>query len=287
MIRMPDAKPALWLRVAQFAPTRLLVLGGVLFFLIALANGLRERFAGSLVLALASAVVMAALALAVYAGFVRLVERRPVTELSLPGMAREWGVGALIGAALYSLSVLVLVVLGYYRIDGLNPWAYLLPALAMALTAGVIEELLFRGVLFRVIEESLGSWVAMVVSSAVFGASHLFNPQATLVGALAISVEAGLMLAAAFMVTRRLWLAMGVHMAWNYTQSAVFSGVVSGGVSTPGLVRITIDGPDLLTGGSFGLEASGVAFVLCTTAGVVLLVMALRRGRVVPPFWKR
>ena len=183
-----------------------------------------------------------------------------------PGLARRMGAHRL------TLVALVLVVLGYYRIDGLNPWAYLLPALAMALTAGVIEELLFRGVLFRVIEESLGSWVAMVVSSAVFGASHLFNPQATLVGALAISVEAGLMLAAAFMVTRRLWLAMGVHMAWNYTQSAVFSGVVSGGVSTPGLVRITIDGPDLLTGGSFGLEASGVAFVLCTTAGPALLL---------------
>ncbi len=52
---------------------------------------------------------------------------------------------------------------------------------------------------------------------------HLLNPAATLTGALFISIEAGLLLAAAYMVTRRLWMSMGFHMAWNYTQSAVFS----------------------------------------------------------------
>ena len=96
-----------------------------------------------------------------------------------------------------------------------------------------------------------------------------------------------MLLGAAYMLTRRLWMSIGFHMSWNYTQSGIFSGIVSGGDSDPGLIRSTIEGPVALTGGSFGLEASLIAFLLCTTTGVVLLIMAVRRGNVVPPSWQR
>lgn len=163
----------------------------------------------------------------------------------------------------------------------------MLPAIPMALSSGFFEELLFRGVLFRIVEESLGSWIALAVSSLLFGFVHLLNPAGTVLGAVFISVEAGVLLGAAYMLTRRLWMSMGFHMAWNYTQSGVFSGIVSGGVNDPGLIRATIKGPAMLTGGSFGLEASLIAFVLCTLTGVTLLVMAVRRGDIVPAFWNR
>ncbi len=107
------------------------------------------------------------------------------------------------------------------------------------------------------------------------------NPAATLMGAIFISVEAGILLAAAFMLTRRLWMSMGFHIAWNYTQSGVFSGIVSGGDTDPGLIKPAIDGPALLTGGTFGLESSVIAFLLCTATGVILLIMAVRRGHIV------
>lgn len=114
------------------------------------------------------------------------------------------------------------------------------------------------------------------------------NPAATLMGAIFISVEAGVLLAAAYMLTRQLWMSMGFHIAWNYTQSGIFSGTVSGGYAEPGLIKPVIDGLVLLTGGTFGVESSGVAFVLCTATGVVLLVMAVQRGHVVAPFcWPR
>jgi hypothetical protein len=89
------------------------------------------------------------------------------------------------------------------------------------------------------------------------------------------------------MVTRRLWLGIGFHIAWNYTQSGIFSGIVSGSDSDPGLIRASFDGPEALTGGSFGLESSLVAFLLCTATGVILLAIAIRRGHVVPPVWRR
>ncbi|MDO9441714.1 MAG: CPBP family intramembrane metalloprotease [Beijerinckiaceae bacterium] len=282
-----DPKPALWLRILQFPPVRLLLLGGALFLLMGTSNGYMTQLAKRPLASIAAVAVMAALALAFYAGFVRVIERRPVCELALPGMAKELGIGMLVGAGLYAGCVSILMMLGIYRIEGLNPWTFMLPAVAMALGSGIFEELLFRGALFRILEEWLGSWIALAVSSFVFGFVHLLNPAGTFMGALFISIEAGLLLAAAYMVTRRLWLSIGFHMSWNYTQSAIFSGIVSGGDSDPGLIRSKIEGPAALTGGSFGLEASLIAFMLCTTTGVVLLIMAIRRGNVAPPFWRK
>ncbi|WP_408590177.1 lysostaphin resistance A-like protein [Novosphingobium sp.] len=280
-------KPSLLVRITQFAPLRLLVLGGILFLFMGVSSGVMEKFAGQPVLATVAAAVMAGLGVAIYAAFVRLIERRPVSELSLAPLARELGIGLLIGAGLYTASVLVLMALGIYRIVGFNPVSFMVPAIGMALSSGFFEELLFRGALFRIVEEMFGSWISLVVSSLVFGLLHLLNPAATLTGAIFISIEAGVLLAAGYMVTRRLWLSIGFHVAWNYTQQGVFSGIVSGNAPVPGLIKPIIEGPDALTGGSFGLESSLVAFLFCTTAGVILLILSVRRGNVVAPFWKR
>lgn len=115
------SKPALWLRIAQFPVTRLLLVGGIVFALIAFNNGFRTKLASSPALATAVTAGMAAVALGVYLCVARYLERRSVPELALPRMGREFGVGALIGVGLYSLAVLALMMLGMYRIDGLNP----------------------------------------------------------------------------------------------------------------------------------------------------------------------
>lgn len=275
------------MRIAQFPLTRIVVLGAGLYLLLGVKNGFRAQFASTPWLALAVVAAMSALGLAVYAAFVRFVERRPVSELSLPGMGRELGLGLLVGAALYTLCVLILMLLGNYQIIGLNAWSFMFPAVSMALGSGVFEELVYRGVLFRVVEESLGSWISLLVSSLVFGIAHLHNENATVIGALSISVEAGLLLAGAYMVTRRLWMSIGFHFAWNFTQSGIFSGNVSGNDTGQGLIQASVQGSDWLTGGSFGLEASLVALLVGTATGVMFLILAARRGHVIVPFWKR
>ena len=179
------------------------------------------------------------------------------------------------------------MVFGMFRIEGLNPLSYMIPAAAMAIKSAVFEELAFRGVLFKSVEDMAGSWIAIIVSSLVFGFLHLLNPDATFAGATYIAIEAGLLLAAAYLVTRRLWMAIGFHMLWNYVQSAVFGGIVSGGVALPGLLQSKIEGPTFYTGGNFGMEQSVFALILCTITGVVLLVIAIRRGHMVPAPWNR
>jgi len=274
-------------RILRSPPARVLVLGFILVMMMGLNTDVMTSYAAEPAKAAQHIVSLAIAGFAVYLGFAHFIEQRAVSELSLPGMGKQFGAGLLIGAGLYTACELILMGLGIYRIDGVNPLSYMLPAIAMALSSSVFEELLFRGVLFLSVEKWFGSWVALVVSSLVFGLTHLVNPQATIEGALFIAVEAGVLLAAALMLTRRLWLCIGFHMAWNYTQSAIFSGIVSGNEAEQGLIRSTMKGPDWLTGGNFGVESSVLSLVLCTTTGIVMLVMAVRRGKIVPPIWKR
>jgi membrane protease YdiL (CAAX protease family) len=213
-----------------------------------------------------------------YRFLVRTLEQRPATELALSGALRELSVGLLVGCALFGATIGVIAALGGYSVAGVESPAVLVPPLATAATAGFTEELLARGIVFRILDEWLGKWVALIASSALFGFVHIWNPHATVWGAIAIALEAGTMLGAAYLLTRRLWLAIGIHAAWNYTQGAVFGVAVSGGEST-GLLRGVMRGPTWLSGGDFGAEASAIAVVVCGGCAAVLLARTLRVRR--------
>ena len=220
-----------------------------------------------------------------YAAYVRLIERRAVTELGRSGAVIEFLTGASIGAALAAATVGVLVVLGMYRVVGLNsPVVCILP-LALGVLAGIVEEILMRLIVFRIAEEWFGSWIALMLSAALFGYLHFGNPGATIASSAAIGLEAGVLLAAAFLLTRRLWLAAGIHAAWNFTQSGIFA-IAGSGVRGKGLFLPQVAGPKWLTGGATGVEASVVAVLFCTAAAVVILIRAIRRKRVIGPNWK-
>lgn len=156
----------------------------------------------------------------------------------------------------------------------------------MALASAYTEELLFRGILLRILEEFLGTWIALLGSSALFALIHAANPNATLFSVVAIFLEAGILLGAAYILTRRLWLAIGIHFAWNFTQAGIF-GVNVSGTSLGGLLDSELSGPALLSGGRFGIETSVFAVVLCLGVGIALVVLAHRKGRIQAPGWKR
>ena len=221
-----------------------------------------------------------------YVGYVRLVERRRASELSGKGAVRETGAGMAVGAGLLAVNITIIAVLGYYEVTGSNPVSVMLPAFAMAIASGYVEEVLFRGVLFRIIEESLGTWIALALTSLLFGFVHIMNPNATLFSSFAIAMEAGVLLGAAYVLTRRLWLAVGIHFAWNFTQGGIF-GVRMSGITVDGLLESQLSGPTLFSGGEFGVEASIFALVLGVGTGVWFLVKAGRKGHFIAPFWRR
>lgn len=233
-----------------------------------------------------SALVACVLGGGAYCAYVRLVERRPAHELGRSGAPKELAAGLLIGAALFGTTIAVLAALGLYRIQGTRELSVLVVPLAVSVGAGVIEEIVFRGVIFRIVESSLGTWFALSISAVLFGLVHLVNPGATALGAIAIIFEAGIMLAGAYLLTRRLWLPIGIHIGWNFTQGGVFSVPVSGHAST-GLFDATLSGPEWLSGGAFGAEASVAAVAVCVAVALVFLRLAAQRGHFVAAHWRR
>ena len=223
-----------------------------------------------------------------YRLIVRRIGRREAPEMDGPGALRELAAGLVLGGALICAVFAVLALAGAYRVTGVG-WS---EGIAVGLVFGVVggsnEETMFRGFLQRLIETRLGSWWALGTISVIFGLLHLTNSGATLSGCLIIALTAAPLLGACYLLTRRLWLAIGVHASWNFIQGGVFGSDVSGtGMIKRGLFEATFHGPDWLTGGNMGVEGSVVTVVVCATAAAVILLVARRRGLLLPPRWRR
>ncbi|MFG2786960.1 CPBP family intramembrane glutamic endopeptidase [Streptomyces sp. NPDC048419] len=224
----------------------------------------------------------AVLAVLVYRWVVRRTEHRPVTELAREGARAAAVRGALLGVALFGAVILNLALLGDYDVHGVGSVSGAAGLVGFMAAAAVTEELLFRGVLLRIVEERVGTWIALTLTGGLFGLMHLFNPDATLWGAVAIAIEAGGMLGAAYVATRSLWLPIGLHFGWNFAESGIFSTEVSGNGTKQGLLDATVSGSEVLTGGDFGPEGSVYAVLFGLLATTVFMRLARRRGHLVP-----
>jgi membrane protease YdiL (CAAX protease family) len=289
---IPPAPSGFWNRLPRYAFVRILIGLGMVIVITAILQ-IAFQFAGRapnakrfLNLTYLPAFVGMAATVLVYRGFVRWIEKRPVTELGTKGAALETTGGVLLGAAMFGATVGILALLGCFRVLGLDSWEALPTALVASAVSAVVEEIIFRGIIFRITEESLGTWIALVISALLFGAVHMLNPNASLQGGIAIVLEAGIFLAAAFLTTRRLWFVMGAHFGWNFTEGGIFGAAVSGN-TTHGLFAGAANGPAYLSGGIFGVEASVVAIAVSVVVSIFLLRKAKAEGKFVTPFWRR
>lgn len=225
----------------------------------------------------------------VYLIWTMIIERRrPPIELA-PRRLHLLLAGLALGALLFVLVYAVLALAGGYRLSASGSpideswWA---GAYLVAVGAGIGEEILFRGMMFRLVEQLLGTWVAVLVSALLFGFSHALNPGATTWSSIAIALEAGLLIAFLYAATRSLWMTIGFHAAWNFVQGPVLGVKVSGN-ELPSLFTSTASGPDWLTGGAFGVEASVVSVTILVLVAAALAVLAVRRREIVAPMWLR
>jgi membrane protease YdiL (CAAX protease family) len=283
-----EETPSLLLRLTgrirpnpRFSPVRLAVnavvlLGAYIGIQLAVVAGARAMPADAHdTVVVAGFVALAPIMLVVYSVLVRVVERRPAREIVfVPGLALA---GVLSGAGLFLVVYSALWLLGRAHWSGLSSGAALGLPLAIAIASAVGEELTFRGGIFRVLEDSFGTTIAVIVSAAVFGLMHALNPGATAVSTAAIAIEAGVLLGMAYVATRNLWLPIGLHFGWNFTEGGIFGAAVSGR-DYNGLIHVSLSGPDWLTGGKFGPEASIVAVLVSVVLSAILLAITLRRG---------
>ena len=142
------------------------------------------------------------------------------------------------------------------------------------LFVGWNEELLSRGYHLQTIASGLNLFWGVIISSAVFGLLHIFNPNATWVSAAGIFF-AGIYLAYGYLRTKQLWLSIGLHIGWNFFEGVVFGFPVSG-LDIYALTRIKVHGPELWTGGAFGPEA-GLIVLPSLILGAFLIYIYTRQ----------
>ncbi|MEU0440580.1 CPBP family intramembrane glutamic endopeptidase [Streptomyces sp. NPDC006186] len=221
-------------------------------------------------------------AVGVYWWVMRRVARRATPELSRAGAVREFLQGGGIGLGFILVSALLITAFGGYSFSwaGDGVWSVLWGAVAVQIGAAVSEELMFRGFALQALEQRWGSRVALLVTSVFFGVAHLGSPGANAWSAVAIAVEAGVLLGAAFLWRRNIWFVVGLHFAWNTTEQLL--GVPVSGHSPDGLFTVDVHGSAALTGGTFGLEASVLPVLIGAAIAVPMLVLAHRGGRTRP-----
>ena len=216
---------------------------------------------------------------ATYWAAVRLGERRKVPELDLRRAPSDLLLGLGVGAALMAAIVGALWTFGWVVIE---PRTVDRVALALRdfIRSGVLEELVLRLVIFRLLWRAVGIWPALFGAALLFGVLHLANPDFNAFAAACLIAGEGIGIGL-YLITGRIWAPIGMHAAWNFAQGWVFGAIVSGITEIAGgpLVLHPVEGvPDALSGGGFGPEASWAALIVSLLASTAFLVAAWRRG---------
>jgi membrane protease YdiL (CAAX protease family) len=271
------AKPSMGMALARF----LLFLVPIVVLLVAAEFLLEAQLRGASARTLTLQGLLCVVWIAFYRTGVRWLERRRAWELSFDASLSLLAAGILIGTALFCSVYAILwgagmaSRVGWHGLDGVSA------ILGVSMAAAVGEEIVFRGVVYRILENTFGTLTALIVSSVLFGLMHSTNPGATLFTSTAIALEAGLLLGLAYSATRSLWFPIGIHFGWNFAQGGIFSAPVSG-FQFKGILDFRLSGPEILTGGSFGPEASIVALLVCLFGSLWMVWAIIRFGRWCP-----
>jgi membrane protease YdiL (CAAX protease family) len=206
----------------------------------------------------------------------RVFEHLP--EISTSGHElRELLLGVAIGGGAIALATLALAVFGVYRPLGFGSVQGILVGFAAGLGAGVAEELLFRGVILRLTHAKWGAFRAIIFTSLLFGAVH-FGNDLSVAEVIGVFVAAGLLLNGVWFLTKRIWVCIGTHFAWNFFLGGIFGMTVSGiPMTNGGLIQSKMTGSDLMTGGVSGPEASLLFVITVALVGAIVLLIALKR----------
>lgn len=212
--------------------------------------------------------------------YVRLsgsIEERTVLEFENKSSVSKILLGLAVGTSLVVTSILVVSALGYADVHYAGALKYSSDTVLPVLGAPVFEEILSRGVIFRITEQMFGSAIALAISSLFFGFAHFGNPGVTLQAQLGIAAGSGLLFGLAYILTRSLWLPIGMHAGWNFAEGDLL-GCLDSGYPVQGLFETRMHGNALVTGGSFGPEASLISLGLCLLCSLILLSHVREKG---------
>lgn len=230
-------------------------------------------------------IIASATVIFAYIYFFKKYEKRTITEFSNKGIAKYIIAGVIIGVLLQCLTILIIIINGSFEIVSVNPISDMIIPFTVAFSVAIFEEILIRGIIFRILEEKLGSYISLLITAIIFGALHLANPNSTGFSGLCVGIEAGFLMGAAYIYARNLWFPIAIHFAWNFMQSGIFGAITSGNEKTSSLLTTKITGSQLFTGGAFGPEGTIQAIIFCSLASIALLILS--GNKIISPSWKK
>jgi len=189
------------------------------------------------------------------------------------------------GMLLQALFILAIYLGASFSVVNVNPASVLISPFAFALTAGFVAEIIIIGIVFRLLEEQTGTVIALLIFITLFAVLHVNAKGATIVSVGATALQAGLMLPAAYVFSRNLWLPIFIHFGWDLAEPGIFGGINSSSSLTQGLLTSKIAGNTLLTGGESGPQNSLTSLLLCLGTGFIFLVLAKRKDKLIKPRW--
>ena len=200
--------------------------------------------------------------------------------LSLKGRGKDLLAGLGVAVLLYAVGFGVSLLIGMVEVASVQLVPRnLLGRLLLFLLMAVTEEIMVRGfVLGRMLSEGMNRFVALFLSSALFSAMHLLNPNFALLPFVNVLLG-GCLLGTSFLYTRNLCFPIVLHWFWNWLQGPVLGYEVSGMDSGETLLTLRLTGSELLTGGNFGFEGSLLCTVLLVVGTLVIIGYYERRGR--------
>lgn len=213
---------------------------------------------------------------------VKVIEKRSLSSIGFNknNWLKKYSLGFLIGLAMMSIIVLILLPFGYITVDknpiqpvGVSAIASVLVILFGWIIQGATEEIVTRGWLLNVLSTKYNIGVGLLISSTLFGLMHLTNPNVNYIAVINI-ILVGLFYGLYVIKTNDLWAVCGMHSAWNFAQGNIFGFKVSGlDVSVGSLIDLNLVGSDFVTGGIFGPEAGITAtFILLASIGILLFI---------------
>ena len=278
-------------KALHFFLTKMIIGIGVIVLLVAVIEWLGSSILDKTNLpddkkALTVAIAEAFIAATGYIFLFRIYDKRPIHELSASTFFNNATVGFLTGVALQSLFILVIYLTGTFLIVNINPVSTLISPFAFALTAGFVAEIILIGIVFRLLEQQTGTVTALFIFIILFAILHRNVNGATLISISATAMQAGLLLPAAYVYSRTLWLPIFLHFGWDFAEPGIFGGINPSASLTQGLLTSKIAGNSLFTGGETGPQDSLSSLLLCLLSGLIFLSLAKQKNNLIKPQWK-
>lgn len=206
--------------------------------------------------------------------FLKLVDKKKFRDIGLISIklgGKEFIYGLLFG--LVSMSIIFFILLGTNNIvvENLKSPNFsmdILLGLIVFILVGIKEELLSRGYCITALNQMKKPWLSVILSSVLFSALHLLNPNVKPLGLINI-VFVGILFGYMYVKTNNLWMPIGYHITWNYFQGCIYGFNVSG-LNIKGLFNLSSIKDNILTGGAFGPEA-GILTTIVIALGMIVV----------------